>query len=387
MKKQFFPFLLLIALAAGAVAQTAERATDVERNLRSHIEYLASDKLEGRRTGEPGATLASEYIASEFKKLKLRTANGATTYFQPFPYVTGVAAASTGNEFHLHFVDDGPTNSADIRPAGFSPNADIPNTPIVFAGFGIVSADQNRDDYSGVDAKGKIVLVLDGNPENDNPHSLLGRFDARTKALIARDKGAIGIVIISREAKIGDDKLARMAFDQTLGEAALPTLVVPRATAATILGMSDADLGLLENGRSKRESSSTPASADFKVRLVKKTSEARNVIGVLPGTDPILKNEVIVIGAHYDHLGHGGQGSLDVNSTAIHHGADDNASGTAAVIELARQFAAERKNKRTIVFMAFSGEEEGLIGSQYYVNHPLFPLEKTVAMINLDMVG
>ncbi len=92
-----------------------------------------------------------------------------------------------------------------------------------------------------------------------------------------------------------------------------------------------------------------------------------------PGNDPVLKNEIIIIGAHYDHLGRGGQGSLDVNSSEIHHGADDNASGTAAVIELARQYAAERKNKRTMVFMAFSGEEEGLLGSHYYVNHPLFP--------------
>jgi hypothetical protein len=112
-----------------------------------------------------------------------------------------------------------------------------------------------------------------------------------------------------------------------------------------------------------------------------------NVIGILPGHDPILKNEAIVIGAHYDHLGHGGSGSLAANSTEIHHGADDNASGTAAVIELARQFAKEKKNKRTIIFMAFSAEEDGLFGSKYYVNNPVWPLDKTIAMINLDMVG
>jgi len=114
---------------------------------------------------------------------------------------------------------------------------------------------------------------------------------------------------------------------------------------------------------------------------------AYNVIGVLEGHDPALKNEAIVIGAHYDHLGHGGQGSLAANSSDIHHGADDNASGTAAIIELARQFAKDKSNKRTIIFIAFSGEEDGLFGSKYYVNNPVFPLDKTVAMINLDMVG
>ncbi|MBC7900264.1 MAG: M20/M25/M40 family metallo-hydrolase, partial [Saprospiraceae bacterium] len=126
---------------------------------------------------------------------------------------------------------------------------------------------------------------------------------------------------------------------------------------------------------------------DLRVNLVKKQTGAHNVIGILEGTDPVLKNEAIAIGAHYDHLGRGGRGSLDVNSKEIHHGADDNASGTSAILEVARQFAREKKNKRTIIFIAFSGEEEGLLGSNFYVNNPVFPIENTVAMINLDMVG
>jgi Zn-dependent M28 family amino/carboxypeptidase len=125
----------------------------------------------------------------------------------------------------------------------------------------------------------------------------------------------------------------------------------------------------------------------FKVNFVKKQTDAYNVIGILEGNDAVLKNEAIVVGAHYDHLGKGGQGSLAVNSTEIHHGADDNASGTAALLELARRFAKEKNNKRTIIFIAFGGEEEGLLGSKSYVNNPVFPLEKTVAMLNMDMVG
>ncbi len=127
--------------------------------------------------------------------------------------------------------------------------------------------------------------------------------------------------------------------------------------------------------------------AQLKVMLTKKNADAYNVIGILEGTDPVLKNEAIVIGAHYDHLGRGGTGSLAANSADIHHGADDNASGTSAIIELARQFAKDKNNKRTIIFMAFGGEEEGLLGSKFYVENPVWPLDKTVAMINLDMVG
>src|SRR5205085_2400616 len=136
-----------------------------------------------------------------------------------------------------------------------------------------------------------------------------------------------------------------------------------------------------------RAGARVPASSQVKISLTKKNVNASNVIGILEGSDPQLKSEAIIIGAHYDHLGHGGSGSLAANSTEIHHGADDNASGTTAVIELARIFAKERRPKRTLIFMTFAGEEEGLLGSKFYVNNPAWPLEKTVAMINLDMVG
>jgi Zn-dependent M28 family amino/carboxypeptidase len=129
------------------------------------------------------------------------------------------------------------------------------------------------------------------------------------------------------------------------------------------------------------------AVAAFKISLVRTVADAYNVVAILEGTDAGLKNEAIVIGAHYDHLGRGGAGSLAVNSKEVHYGADDNASGVSAMLELARQFSQEKRNKRTIIFIAFGGEEEGLLGSKFYVNNPAFPINKTVAMINLDMVG
>lgn len=387
MRRRLFSFVFILLFSLSGLAQ---KPSDLEQNLRAHVEYLASDKLEGRRTGEKGATAAAEYIAKAFAKIKLKPGvgrgNGKSSFLQAFPYVTGVEAAPTGNDFRLRLSKERSewVKTVLAKPVGFSPNANVPDTPVVYAGFGIVSPDLKHDDYANLDAKGKIVLVFDGNPENDNPHSMFGKFDVRTKALIARDKGAVGMLVISREEDFHEDKLTRMTFDQTLGEAALPTFVISRTTAANILDVIEKDLKTIGLANVK---SDTRAIVGFKVNLIKKTSQVYNPIGVLPGTDSILKNEAIVIGAHYDHLGRGGQGSLDVNSSKIHHGADDNASGTAAILELARQFAGERKNKRTIIFIAFSGEEEGLLGSKYYVNNPIWPLDKTVAMINLDMVG
>jgi len=407
MKKQLFSFLFLASFILSVSGQKAQVAkTDAtQANVHKTIEYLASDKLEGRRTGSPGANAAAAYIASSFAKLRLkpgsRSKNGRPNFMQPFPYVTGVEIAKTGNEFSLELTQAGGNrikvdNMLPVKPVGFSPNGSVAQTGIVFAGFGIVSTDPKFDDYASLDVKGKVVLVFDGYPDNDNPHSLFGRFDARTKALIAKDKGAIGMLLISRETNYQDDRLAKLGYDQSLGEAALATFVVSRNTAENIIGADKDSLPLIEGMIAMRKdpgvttkfpSRDTQPVVSFKVNLVKKAVDAYNVVGILDGTDKALRNEAIVIGAHYDHLGHGGQGSLAANSTEIHHGADDNASGTAAIIELARQFAAAKTNKRTIIFIAFSGEEEGLFGSSFYVQNPIFPLDKTVAMINLDMVG
>jgi hypothetical protein len=172
-----------------------------------------------------------------------------------------------------------------------------------------------------------------------------------------------------------------------------------RSHAADYFGMKDeTELAEIEKWIARRKdapeniqtklANTSKTVAQLKVDLTKKqTAEAYNVIGILEGNDAVLKTEAIIIGAHYDHLGKGGQGSLAVNSQEIHHGADDNASGVSAMLELARQFAAAKNNKRTLIFVAFGGEEEGLLGSKAYVNNPVFPIAKTVAMINLDMVG
>ncbi len=405
MKKQILSFLLLLSFAFSIAAQKGDVT---EQNLRTNIGYLASDQLEGRRTGEPGATTAAGYIANLFQQYKLKAgvsgaANGKATqnFLQKFPYVTGVEAAETGNEFKLNLKNVDSRQIAveqnnPVKPLSFSPNGEVSEVKIVFAGFGIESAESNFNDYADLEVAGKVILAFDGTPENDKPSSPFSRFDARAKAKIAKDKGAVSLLLISREDKFENDKYARVKYDQTYGEAAVPVFALSRTTAANILGIKEAELKTIETLTAMKKDTTAQVkvgfrdqspTVSFKVNFVKKTTDAYNVIGILEGTDDVLKNEAIVIGAHYDHLGRGGQGSLAVNSTEIHHGADDNASGTSALIEMARIFAKEKKNKRTIIFIAFSGEEEGLLGSKYYVNNPVFPLDKTVAMINMDMVG
>jgi aminopeptidase YwaD len=205
MKKQLLGFLLLLSFV---VSVSAQKADPTEANLRRHITYLASDALEGRRTGDKGSTLAADYIAKEFAKLKLkpgvRGSNGKRSFMQPFPYVTGVLLAREGNSFSLDL--DGKARAAtsdNVRAVGFSPNGNVTNAPVSFAGYGIVAKEANFDDYAWegrqMGFKGDVVLVFDGNPDNENPHSAFGRFDIRTKALIAKERGSVGLLVISRE--------------------------------------------------------------------------------------------------------------------------------------------------------------------------------------------
>jgi len=405
MKKHLFSFLLLAAFIISASAQKTERSL-VERNLRKHVSYLASDQLEGRRTGEKGATYAAGYVSNMFARYKLKAGvfktskggNPQAGFLQAFPYIGGI---ELGKDNLLEITDTRERSKIALKsewaPLGFSPNAKIPFAPVVFTGFGISSQKLKYDDYKGLEVKDKIVLALDGVPDNENPHNFFFLFNAHAKAKIAKERGAKALILISRKKDFSKDKLA-LRFNQTLGETSLPTIVISRQLAAKIL--KTAEIGLVKeeeilNAKAKSEkigseslvSKDRALLANLNVNLIKKKVDAYNVIGVLEGKDPVLKNQVIVIGAHYDHLGRGGSGSLAVNSKEIHHGADDNASGTSAMLDLARQFSSNRNNKRTIVFIAFGGEEEGLLGSKFWVNNPTIPLGNIVAMINMDMVG
>jgi aminopeptidase YwaD len=407
MHRKFLNLALIILLAiATAFAQqlaTPQDVPSVER-LRTHINYLASDKLEGRRTGSEGANLAAEYIAREFSRYGLQRSIGYDTpgmsileadspnrYLQKFPYVAGVELGKANKlsfslaENALNILRVG----EDWMPLGSSSNAQVQSGAAVFVGFGITASELKYDEYSAVDARGKIAFAFTGTPDGDNPHGQFARYeDPRWKAIAAKNAGARALILISQQKQFADESLSRLRYNNSGGEAGLPLAII--SSRAFFASPSESDLtvqlGLVKQGHTPTVTFKSPVT--LSVDISRREVSAANVVGIINGSDPVLKNETIVIGAHYDHLARVGEGSLATREGEIHHGADDNASGTAGLLELARIFSSyEHRPRRTIVFIAFSGEEEGLLGSNYYVNHPLRHLENTVAMINMDMIG
>jgi aminopeptidase YwaD len=403
--------LLALSLSLAVLAQQPRTSTPSINRLQQIISYLASDALEGRRTGTPGANDAAHYIAGEFSLLGLRpgmqmAGPGRTRgeirarYLQPFPYVANVELGKN----NLFFVNPGRADDtaqfmvgADWMPLGFSSNGSIKTAEMVFAGYGISSAELKYDDYAVSNVRDRVAIVFEGTPDGDNPHGqFVSAGQIRFKVAAARAAGARALLIIASEEKLKDDRLSRLSYDNA-GEAGIPVVVISRKLAAKILPTADTKLSDFEQGADSRSPNTkgtalrvpiSGARLNIDVNVIRRESPSFNVVGILPGSDPKLKNETIVIGAHYDHLGRGGEGSLAPREGDIHHGADDNASGVAGLLELARMLTSQNpKPRRTIMFIAFSGEEEGLIGSNYYVNHPIVPLTSTVAMINMDMIG
>ncbi|HKO61577.1 MAG TPA: M20/M25/M40 family metallo-hydrolase [Pyrinomonadaceae bacterium] len=396
LRKLFYSTVILASAFSLGLAQTA--TADVDR-LREHVTYLASEKLEGRRTGTKGVEAAAKYIAGEYERLGLRApaANGSKSYLQPFPFVAGVTLGR-GNSLSMGASEL--RVGEDWMPLGFSLNSRVGNLPAVFVSYGISASDLSYDDYARISATGKVAIAFAATPDEDNPHSRFARYkDPRWRAVAARNAGAKALLLIVRAANFNEAHLSRLHFDNSAGDAGIPVIAISRQAALKLLNLpNDAALARLESSIKHNAVSSVPAAAadvhkinpasavTLSTNVVRQQAPGHNVIGVLEGSDPSLKHETIVIGAHYDHLGRGGEGSLAPEPGEVHHGADDNASGTAAVLELARIFAAHRP-RRTIVFAAFSGEEEGLLGSNYYVNNPPVPLANTIAMINMDMIG
>jgi peptidase M28-like protein/PDZ domain-containing protein len=428
--------LTLILIASLSIAILGQQvppqsAPNVDR-IRQHVTYLASDALEGRRTGSPGANDAAHYIAGEYSRLGLRPGiQGAratktrgeaqSRFLQSFSYVTGVdlgkdnalrlkpqAASSdqviTAEKEPLDF-----RTGQEWMPLAFSSAGLIKNAPVTLVGYGITASELNYDDYAGADVRGHVVIAFSGIPDGDNPHGEFARYeDVRWKAIAARNAGANALLLVAQENNLKEDRLLRVRYDNNTRDTGLPVAAISRQAAQRILSAGTPQLSLLDLEKSLRETRTAKESSSqnvgavksrvsrllesvtltLKTDIVRHEVKASNVIGVLEGSDPTLRSEAIVIGAHYDHLGHGGEGSLAPKEGEIHHGADDNASGVAGVLELARIFTAQRpRPRRTIVFIAFSGEEEGLLGSNYYVNHPIVPLANTIAMINMDMIG
>jgi aminopeptidase YwaD len=366
--------------------------------LRSHARFLASEKLTGRGIDTPGIRLARAYIAGEFARLGLQPGGDNGSYLQSFKVPTGVSvkqptSLTLGDKQAL-------TLNQDWTPLGFSASKKI-EAPVVFAGYGITVKGYDYDDYADIDAKGKIVIVLRYEPPPKDGNSPFRRHPnysvhaaLRTKANNARDHGAVGMILVDlHHQENGKPELISTTNSLWRGGS---SLVAAHARRIPMEKWLERHGVLLTELREKIDHHEKPASmevpvakATLEVNLEDIRHSTENVIAVLPGLDPHLKNQSVVIGAHYDHIGFGHYGTRNLSTEGlIHHGADDNASGVAVLLDLARQLSeSDIKPARTIVFAAFSAEELGLFGSRHYVNHPAVPVSSTKAMINLDMVG
>jgi aminopeptidase YwaD len=386
-RKKFQLIILITVLLVQLTWKTpAQEITQFE--LKQHIKYLASDELAGRYPGTEGDKKAAEYIRNHFRSFGLKMEG--TDGFQSFE-VTIKIKAGLNNKFQAGKISG--TAMIDFTPTGFSARS-ILNAPVVFAGYGLQAQNDTFkwDDFKGVDLKGKWCLILRGSPEIPKSTELFksGTQD-RDKAMLAKDLGAAGVLLVSGVDFDKNDELISLSYKE--GALEIPVLHIKRPLADEILKGNNLNIASLEEKYKKESShssvllnSTVNASADVEP-LVAKTE---NVIGIIEGKDPQLKNEFVVIGAHFDHLGMGGfgSGSRVPDTVAVHHGADDNASGVASVIELAKRFSFYKDSlKRTLVFICFSAEEEGILGSKYFTEHPLIDLTKIEAMVNLDMVG
>ncbi len=395
-----FSFVILAGLFASSCREPMPLNKQSQPDLAAadvqyHVDYLASDLLEGRESGMPGGEAAAKYIAAEFKRSGLKPLGDGVSFFQRFDFTAGVVL---GNDNQLRMkrgvADTTWKVGVDFMPAAFSLSDSLVLAEgIAFGGYGISAKTLNYDDYAGLEVKGKAVLVLRYSPASNDPHSGFADYEPlRFKAMQAREHGA-GALFIVADSAAGHGGLPKLRYDRAASDAGLPVIFITTHVADWVLQHSGHTLLALQDriNTTRLPQSFTIAEARVEVQteVNKVRRHAENVIGILPGSDPLLKTEAVVMGAHYDHLGRSSAGAMDPElENQIHNGADDNASGTAGLLELSQYFAARQKPlQRSLIFMAFSGEELGLLGSAHYVAHPTFPLEKTMAMINMDMIG
>ncbi|MES1262083.1 MAG: M28 family peptidase, partial [Acidobacteriota bacterium] len=391
--------LAALAVAVAWAAAAATSSFDPVRYL-DHIKYLASPELKGRATGSPELEKASRYIVDRFRAEGLQPPAGSAGYLQAFQ-VTTSAKLGRANRFEVSAGAD----SQDLQvekefiPFNFSSSGRAAGAA-VFAGYGITAPEYNYDDYAGLDVKGKIVIVLAHEPQEYDEKSVFegkiytDHWQYYSKASNARLHGAKAVVVVKDRIHHEQDKDDLEKFGTTNGpaDAAIPFVEVKEEIVQQWFRASGKDLGQLATAI---DGDLKPRSFELKgveirenVDVERAVRTVHNVVGYLPGQT----DEYLIIGAHYDHLGLGEQFSMAPSlAGTVHPGADDNASGTAGVLELAHYFASryagQAKPKRGILFMTFAGEELGLLGSGFYANHPELPLSKAVTMINLDMIG
>jgi hypothetical protein len=386
------PLILAVPITLLAAEPPPSPAINPDSYL-SHIKVLASEKLKGRGTGTKQLEEAADYIARQFKTIGLQPVGGS--YFQRFPVTT---QARLGGSNKLTFIANGQKTSQafdkEFIPLNFSAGGSVAGE-IVFVGYSITAPEYNYDDFEGIDVKDKIVVYFRREPqESDDKSPFAGRVYTRhaqfdSKATNAKLHGAKAAIVLTDVLSSGSGDLEKFAKNAGPANAGIPLVMLKADVAEKWFEKAGKNLRdihrEIDRDLKPRPFAFPPGfRVEIKADVERVVKSVRNVVGYLPGET----DEYVIVGAHYDHLGLGEQFSMAPNMVGKPHlGADDNASGTSGVVELAKWFAGQPKRKRGILFMTFAGEELGLLGSAYYANNPLLPNPKAVTMVNMDMIG
>ena len=396
MQKKVLLHLLLAFFALPAVPQSATRKTFDGTTWWDHVKVLADDNMEGRDTGSAGLRKAEAYVVEQLKRSGVQPA-GNQGYYQPVKFQSRQIVETDSSAALLRDGDVKPLTLGD--DIIFSTRIDLAlevEAPLVFAGYGLTVPEKDYDDLAGLDVKGKVVVILSGSPA-EIPGPLASHYQtAAERWKVLRHAGVIGMVTIPNPASMDvpwsrialnrahpSMDLADPVFNETAGERLAMTVNPAKAEVLFAgTGHTFAELAALGKEGKSLPRFPLPFSIRAKTKLVKKDVESANIIGKLPGTDPVLKNEYVVISAHIDHVGIG----EPINGDRIYNGAMDNASGSAVLLDVAASLRKSPEQlKRSVLFLFVTGEEKGLLGSKYFTQYPTVDPEALVADINIDM--
>jgi Zn-dependent M28 family amino/carboxypeptidase len=394
-------WLVAGALAVLVVAAPHAQTAAVASRTRTQVETLASDKFEGRLTGSPGEKLAADYIINELKRIGAKPLPGMTDFRMPFTFTAG----SKDGGSTVSITRDGAAQAfaapANVTALSFSDTAEATGT-VVFAGYGLVVPESQNfgyDSYAGLEVKDKIVVVLRYFPEDADQatRAILARYsDLRYKAQAARQRGAKAMLVVTGPHSPNAGELVPMSFDTAIAGSGIPAASITGTTASGIFAAAGKQIEAVQ----KELDSGNPHVAGFtipnvtvtvKANVLRQQQTGNNVVAYLPATTPTtaVSKPWVAVGAHYDHLGRGTTGGSladKADLAKVHHGADDNASGTATVLAIAEALS-KQPRKRNLVIGLWSGEELGLLGSNAFVTKPPVPLDQVAAYLNFDMVG
>lgn len=389
-------FLLGAAAALFAAPALAQSDAEAER-IKAHVTFLASDLLQGRESGSPGFDIAANYVASQLAQLGVKPAGADGSYFQPVP-MAGFRPADHGRFVLKAKAGETPLVFGEDYTPGRNPLAAETklSVPVVFVGYGVVSG--KRDDYAGLDVKGKIVVALSGAPKTFQTEERAYFASGRTKRRTAEKHGAVGFISLSTPADERRQPFSNsarqwqnwgMSWRKPDGVTFDAAPAVPQVASFSVAGAtklfagapkSYADVAAAAEATGAPPRFVLPAALDLTLNTELKTVQSANVVGVIEGADPVLKNEVVVLSAHLDHIGV----TAPVNGDAINNGALDNAGGVATTLEVARAFKAGKAPRRTLLFLLNTGEEKGLVGAEYFARNPP-TAHPIVGNVNLDM--